>query len=138
VEADGGPLLWEKFMPLGAEKRSRATLRVSISRPAVDVDTLGISSHESYDIAFRPISRADLDKICIDSELFNSLLREKPEEVVAMVNDLVAGRTDKARNVARSIGFTEEDFQRQGGGLIFWAGIIVCGIMIYAAAATRP
>jgi hypothetical protein len=65
------------------------------------------------------------------------LLPERPEEVVAMVNDLVAGRTDKARNVARSIGFTEEDFQRQGGGLIFWAGIIVCGIMIYAAAPTR-
>jgi len=114
-----------------------ATITISITRPPVDVDTLPVSSHESYSIDFRQLTSADLIKVRVDSDLFNALLRDKPEEMIAMANDVLAGRADSARKRAASLGFSEEEFQRQGGGLLFWCGIVFCGLMIFAAAATQ-
>ena len=91
----------------------------------------------SYSIAFRQLTAADLSKVRVDGDLFNAFLRDQPEEMIAMANDVLAGRHESARKRAAALGFSEEEFQRQGGGLLFWAGIIVCGIMIFAAAATQ-
>lgn len=121
----------------GKQPGEGATITISISRPPVDVDTLPVSSQESYSIAFRQLTAADLSKVRVDGDLFNAFLRDKPEEMIALANDVLAGRTDKARKRAASLGFTEEEFQRQGGGLLFWCGIVACGIMIFAAAATQ-
>ena len=55
--------------------------------------------------------------------------------MTAIVNDFLAGRTDRARHAAVRLGLTEEAFQQQGGGLLWWCVIALVGGMILGCAA---
>lgn len=68
-----------------------------------------------------------------DAELMTGLFRDKPDDVRSLLNDVVAGRTDAARETARRIGFSEADFKAQGGGM--WPWIAAVGVVIMACAA---
>jgi hypothetical protein len=76
----------------------------------------------------------EIKKAQVGAEMIASLLRDHPEEITAMANHMMAGRTVAARKIASTIGLTEEAFQEKAGGL-WWVLIIVTGsaILTYAA-----
>jgi hypothetical protein len=114
---------------------NRAKLAVAITRSAREVDGLPLSYDQSYAIEVGPFGPKEIRKALADSEMITSLLRAYPKEMASIINDTLAGRTDAARESAFRIGFTEEAFQENGGGLLFWLGIALFGGFIFAAAA---
>ena len=52
-----------------------------------------------------------------------------------IVNHVLAGQMDAAKKVALRIGLTEEAFQRNGGGMLYWFLIAVVGGAIFTCAA---
>ena len=113
-------------------------LTVSISRPFVEIDELPVRYQDTFELGFGPIGPKELKKALVDSEVFTSLLREQPKEVAAIVNHVLAGRKEAARETAMRIGLTEESFQKKGGGFLFWAGIALFAGFILVYAATNP
>ncbi len=116
----------------------KTKLAGSITCPPVEIDGLPTSYQQSFAIELDRLGPEELNKALADSEMITSLLREHPDEMMAILNDAMRGRTEAARQSALRIGLTEEAFKENRGGLIFWCGIIVAGIMIYSAAATTP
>ena len=115
----------------------KTKLAASIICPPVEIDGLPTNYQQSFAIEIGQLGPEELKKALADSEMVTSLLREHPNEMMAIVNDVLMGRTEAARQSAVRIGLTEEAFRERGGGLLFWCGIIICGIMIYGAAATQ-
>ncbi len=120
-----------------ATPRDKTKLAASIICPPVEIDGLPTNYQQSFAIEIDQLGPEELKKALADSEMITSLLREHPNEMRAIVNDVLMGRTEAARQSALRIGLTEEAFQERGGGVLFWCGIVVAGIMIYAAAATQ-
>jgi hypothetical protein len=118
--------------------RDAATLTASIARSAVETDGLPISSQQSFAIDVGQIGAKEMKKALADSKIIASLLQEHPKEMAAIANDVLAGRTDAAQQLAERIGLTEEAFQRKGGGLLSWLVIaFLAGAIIAAAATTK-
>jgi hypothetical protein len=101
------------------------------------VDELSASYHESFSLEVGAVGPKEIKKALADSEIITKMLREHPKEMAAILNDFLAGRTEAAREAAVRIGLTEEDFQRQGGGLLWWFMIGFAAGMIIGAAATQ-
>jgi hypothetical protein len=121
-----------------AKSRNAAKLTASITRSPVDVDELSASYHESFALEVGQIGPKEIKKALADSEIITKMLREHPKEMTAIINDFLAGRTEAAREGARKINLTEEAFQRQGGGLLWWFMIgFAAGVIIGAAATQR-
>jgi hypothetical protein len=62
-------------------------------------------------------TRKDLDVIAKDCELLAKLLRERPQEMIELLEAAARNELGKARTIANKIGLTEEHFVSQGGGL---------------------
>ena len=62
-----------------------------------------------------------------DAEILMGILKDKPQEVQAIISAVSAGNFTEARKVAKGIGITEEDFMEQGGGL--WGVVIVIAVV---------
>jgi hypothetical protein len=80
-----------------------------------------------------PIGPDEVNKALADLEIMASLLRKYPSETAAIVNDVLAGKPEAARQTALRIGFTEEAFQQQSGGM--WWAICVAAGAIFACVA---
>ena len=50
-----------------------------------------------------------------DAELMLELLRDRPDEMRSLYNDVVAGRTDAVKETATRIGLSESSFRERGG-----------------------
>ena len=64
-----------------------------------------------------------------DAEIIQRLFTERPKEIEAIVAAVSAGNFKEAKKIGEKIGFTEDYFIKQGGGM--WA--IVIGIAIGCA-----
>lgn len=69
----------------------------------------------------------------VDAEILGEKLRDSPEEVRALLQSFVAGRSSEAERLIKELGLTEADFQSRGGG-IFWVVVIV-GVLCCAGEA---
>jgi len=118
-----------------AKTRNKAKLTAGITCSPVEVDGLPVSYQQSFAIEMGRIGPKEVKKALADSEIITSLLREHPKEMAAIVNDILAGRTETARESALRIGLTEEAFQEKSGGMLFWIGIAFCAGAIFTAAA---
>ncbi len=107
-----------------------------ITYPAVQDDGFPINYGSSFALELGQFGPAELKKALTDSEMLTSLLRNHPDEMSGILNDVLAGRTEMARQRASTIGLSEEAFQQQGGGFWMAIGIAVCAGIIFAAAAT--
>jgi len=76
----------------------------------------------------------EMKKAQRDAEMIATLFRQHPKEIIAMTNHMLAGQSAAAREIASTIGLTEETFQKNGGGL-WWLLIAFTGgaILGYAA-----
>ena len=68
----------------------------------------------------RRVARVDVTpeqmKIALkDAELMLELLRDRPDEMRSLYNDVVAGRTDAVKETATRIGLSESSFRERGG-----------------------
>jgi hypothetical protein len=112
------------------------TLTFAIDRVPIVEEGIPISRSESVKLEISSIDVVTPEQMKVvlrDAELMTGLLRDKPDDMRSLLNDVVAGRTDAAKETARRIGLSEADFKGQGGGM--WPWIAVVGIVILACAA---
>ena len=113
-----------------------AKLTVSLEAHRFDADGLPASYRESIELQVGQIGAREMKKAQVDADMIASLFRKHPKEITAMMNHTMAGRSVAAREIASTIGLTEEGFQKEGGG-IWWYLIIFVGAAIYGVAATH-
>lgn len=93
---------------------------LQLSGGAKVVDGIAVEYDRTLRLALpSSFTRADIEKIQRDFEGIAEKLKSSPDRMAAMLNACLHD-PKKAREVAREIGFTEEDFAKQGGGLIWW------------------
>jgi hypothetical protein len=111
-----------------------ARLSVSLERYPFDADGLPATYRDSVELQVTRFGPQEMKKAQRDAEMIASLFREHPKEIIAMTNHMLAGKTTAARDIASTIGLTEETFQQNGGGL-WWLLIAFTGgaILGYAA-----
>jgi hypothetical protein len=61
-----------------------------------------------------------------DAEILQGILKDNPKEIGAMVSAVAAGNFNEAQKIAETIGFTEDSFVKQGGGM--WALVIAIAV----------
>jgi hypothetical protein len=69
-----------------------------------------------------------------DAEIVLGLMRDYPDDMRSFYNDIVAGRTETAKETATRIGLSESSFKQQGGGM--WPFILGVGVIIMGCAIT--
>jgi hypothetical protein len=73
----------------------------------------------------------DMQRILRDCEGVAAILREHPQEAADLFEKVARNQDAEAREVATRLGMTEESFQAQGGGIIWWVvGAIVVGVLV--------
>lgn len=117
------------------KRRGTAKLTASITCYPVEMEGLPLSYQPSFAFEVGRFGPAEVRKALADSEMITSLLREHPKEMAAIVNHVLAGEMQAAKELALKIGMTEEAFKENGGGPLFWAAIAFCGGAIWACAA---
>ena len=115
-----------------------AKLTVSLERHPFDADGLPASYRDSVELQVGRFGPREMKKAQVDAEMIASLFRKHPKEITAMANHMMAGRTVAAREIASTIGLTEEAFQENGGGLWWWIILIVGGIIFGYVATHKP
>lgn len=118
-------------------KRLRAKLACSIACPPLKVDGLPLSYNPSFTLEAGRFGPAEHRKALADSEMITSLLRKYPREMSEIVNLVLSGQMDAAVKMAPKIGLTEQAFQRNGGGMLYWLMIAFVGGVILGYAATH-
>ena len=116
---------------------SKAKLAASIICSPVEADGLPVNYQQSFAIEVDRFGPEELNKALADFEKLTSLLREYPQEMTAIVNDVLVGRTEGAMQSASRIGLSETAFQERGGGLLWAAMIGLAAGAIFVAAATQ-
>jgi len=109
----------------------KTKVAISIAPSPMIVDGLPITYHPSYSVEIGQFGPAEVKKALADSEMITALLRKHPKEMSQIVNYVLAGKMEEAKNIALKIGLTEEAFQENGGGMLFWFGIMVVGGVIF-------
>ena len=115
---------------------SKAKVTIGFEGNRFDADGMPASYRESIELQVDRIGAREMRKAQVDAEIIASLFRKHPKEITAMVNHMMAGRRQTAREIASTIGLTEETFQEKGGGL-WWFLICFVGGAIYVYAATH-
>jgi hypothetical protein len=113
-------------------------LTVSLEGSPFSADGLPASYRETVELQVAQLGPSEMKKAQVDAEMIASLFREHPSEVTAIANHLVAGQTAAAREIASTIGLTEEGFQEKGGGLWWYLIAIVGGLILGYAAVHKP
>jgi hypothetical protein len=80
-----------------------------------------------------PIGSAEMATALKDGEIIVSLLREHPDEMAALFNYIVAGKTEEANKLAERLELSEGRFLQEGGGM--WMYIALAGAVIFYYAA---
>lgn len=113
------------------------TMTFGLDRPPTEEEGFSVRRSESLTVELSPTDAVTPDgmKTAVkDAELMMELFRDHPDDLRSFYNDVVAGRTDNARETAIRIGLTESSFKQQGGGM--WPFIIGVGIVIMGCAMT--
>jgi hypothetical protein len=71
----------------------------------------------------------DVSRAQKDCEILGEILRDRPEEVRALSNDLLQGNTRDAKQRARELGLSEDEFTSKGGGIY---ALIILVVLLYA------
>ena len=116
----------------------KAKLTMSLERHPFDADGLPASYREVVELQVGRLGPREMKKAQVDAEMIAKLFRKHPKEITAMANHMMAGRTVAAREIASTIGLTEEAFQENGGGLWWWIILIVGGIIFGYVATHKP
>ena len=114
----------------------KAKLTISLERHPFDADGLPARYRELVELQVGRLGPREMKKAQVDAEMIASIFRKHPKEITAMANHMMAGRTVAAREIASTIGLTEEAFQENGGG-IWWYIIMFVGGVIYGYVATH-
>lgn len=61
-----------------------------------------------------------------DSEILGDILKNHPQEISQMIDSFSAGNLTEATKIAKNLGFSEQNFTSNGGGM--WAVVIVIAI----------
>lgn len=64
-----------------------------------------------------------------DCEILAQIIEEKPDEVRSLVNDLLQDKTHDAKQRAKELGLSEDEFVRKGGGIYI---LIILIVLLYA------
>jgi hypothetical protein len=118
-----------------ARTGNRVKLTGHVTRTPVEIDGLPLDYQEAFSIGVGQFGPEEMQKALVDAETIASLLRKYPKEMASISNNVLSGHTDDARKLAVKIGLTEETFQQNGGGLLFWIAIAFVGGFILTAAA---
>ena len=79
---------------------------------------------ESYEFEIKsPIGAGDLAKIARDGELLKAMTDRSGDSICKIIELSKEGNHAAAAKLAREIGFTEEAFEKEGGGL--WLAVAV-------------
>ena len=114
----------------------KAKLTISLERHPFDADGLPARYRELVELQVGRLGPREMKKAQVDAEMIASIFRKHPKEITAIANHMMAGRTVAAREIASTIGLTEEAFQENGGG-IWWYIIMFVGGVIYGYVATH-
>jgi hypothetical protein len=110
-------------------------LQISIEYPSRKIDEVNVHRYERYNIdlsSLKKVGEAEFKKIQHDHKRLGMLLSEHPEKMLKILDDVLVGNLKAAKEKARDIGFTEEDFRRESGGLIWWVVIgVAAAILLY-------
>ena len=68
-----------------------------------------------------------------DIELIGDMIKQSPDDLIQLINHASNGEASRARKIAADIGFTESDFERQGGGMLAIVIIIAVGAALLLA-----
>jgi hypothetical protein len=116
------------------ETAPSAKLSVSLEHYPFDADGMPATYRGSVELQVPRFGPQEMKKAQRDAEMIATLFRQHPKEIIAMTNHMLAGQSAAAREIASTIGLTEETFQKNGGGL-WWLLIAFTGgaILGYAA-----
>ncbi|MEH7180936.1 hypothetical protein [Neobacillus vireti] len=89
--------------------------------------------NESFAFEVERIGLEAVNMALAETETITSFLRDYPEQVATMVNHVLTGQTETAREVASNIGITAEAFQEGGVNLLWWFMILLAILMIMIA-----
>lgn len=110
-------------------------MQIGIKHSLTEIDDFNISSWSQYNIQLKGDQQIDKDafnKICSDHAQLANLLKKRPKEIQEILNDVISGRPMSAQKKARAIGLTEKDFQKSGGGVIWWlVAAVAVAILLY-------
>ena len=105
-------------------------INVGIEYASKQIDDFPVSRHEAYSFdlsGLRGINKDGFQKILADHKKLGSILQNSPKEFIEIMDDVLAGRHETAKGIARSVGLTEEDFQQESGGVAWW---IIAAVVI--------
>ncbi|MFN0138888.1 MAG: hypothetical protein ACKVQW_02220 [Pyrinomonadaceae bacterium] len=114
----------------------KTIITTTISRPPVMLDSLPVNTQQTFSIEVENFGLEHIKKALVDSEALTKMLQDHPNEMVAIVNDTFAGRSESAKSNAAKIGLSEEAFQNLGGGWVWCLMIGICAGAIFVLAAT--
>ncbi len=113
------------------------TMTFGLDRPPTEEEGYSVRRSESLTVelsATDAVTSEGMKTALRDAELMMELFRDHPDDLRSFYNDVVAVRTDTARETALRMGLTESSFKQQGGGM--WPYIIGVGIVIMGCAMT--
>ena len=115
---------------------SAPTMTISIDHPPTTEEGYAVGRSESItiDIPEDDVVSPEQMKIALkDAELMLGLLRDRPDEMRSLYNDVVAGRSDAVKETSARIGLSESAFREKGGGMwpyILGVGVVIMGCVI--------
>ena len=114
-------------------------IQISIEYPSRKIVEFNIHRDDRYniDLSFlKKIGEAEIKKIQKDHEQLGMFLSKYPGKMLEILDDVLVGNLDSAKEKAKAIGFTEEHFQTKSGGIFWWVvAAVVVGILLYPSEA---
>ena len=71
----------------------------------------------------------DVQRVQRDCEILAGILRDNSEEASALLQNIIENKMERAKEISSKLGLTEEEFAKQGGGLM-WLVVVV--VLLYA------
>jgi hypothetical protein len=106
------------------------TTNFTLSPGSLEGVLVNFYDNESFAFDVERIGLEAVNMALAETETITSFLRDYPEQVATMVNHVLTGQTETAREVASNIGLTAEAFQEGGVNLLWWILILIAIIML--------
>jgi hypothetical protein len=108
-------------------------MRVTISIDGIlsNLDGLSASTSKSMSFEIPPALSGDqILKMKRDSQILVEKLDKYPRELDEILGCICGSDSVKAAKIAQSIGFEEEAFSKDGGGLLLQVAIVIAIVLI--------
>ncbi|MFC1983690.1 hypothetical protein ACFLVO_01565 [Chloroflexota bacterium] len=113
---------------------------IGLVRSPRQFDDFSVNSHETYTIdlsGVEKISDSEITKVVADTQMIDSILRDHRADVVEIMDDVLVGRREHAKEKGRKIGLEEKKFIRGEGGVAWWiVALLVIAMMTCDATCT--